>query len=73
MGISGIKPLVVSVRSKMKCAFHFACSLDDKKAPLRVLFYLVREGFEPSKASPTDLQSVPFGRSGTSPFCFLSW
>jgi hypothetical protein len=25
------------------------------------------EGFEPSKATPTDLQSVPFGRSGTSP------
>jgi hypothetical protein len=30
--------------------------------------YLVeRGGFEPPKASPTDLQSVPFGRSGTSP------
>ena len=26
-----------------------------------------RGGFEPPKASPTDLQSVPFGRSGTSP------
>ncbi len=26
-----------------------------------------REGFEPSKAEPTDLQSVPFGHSGTSP------
>ena len=28
-------------------------------------------GFEPPKASPTDLQSVPFGRSGTPPefFC----
>lgn len=25
------------------------------------------EGFEPSKASPTDLQSVPFGHSGTPP------
>ena len=24
-------------------------------------------GFEPPKASPTDLQSVPFGRSGTLP------
>lgn len=24
-------------------------------------------GFEPPKASPTDLQSVPFGRSGTPP------
>ena len=26
-----------------------------------------REGFEPSKAEPTDLQSVPFDHSGTSP------
>ena len=26
-----------------------------------------REGFEPSKAKPTDLQSAPFDRSGTSP------
>ena len=26
-----------------------------------------REGFEPSKAEPTDLQSGPFGHSGTSP------
>ena len=26
-----------------------------------------REGFEPSKASPTDLQSAPFDRSGISP------
>ena len=30
-----------------------------------------REGFEPSKASPADLQSAPFGHSGTSP-CFPS-
>ena len=26
-----------------------------------------REGFEPSKAEPADLQSAPFGRSGTDP------
>ena len=26
-----------------------------------------REGFEPSKAEPSDLQSDPFGHSGTSP------
>ena len=28
----------------------------------------MREGFEPSKASPSDLQSDRFGRSGTSPY-----
>ena len=27
----------------------------------------MRGGFEPPKASPADLQSAPFGRSGTSP------
>jgi hypothetical protein len=27
-------------------------------------------GFEPPKALPTDLQSVPFGHSGTPPFIF---
>ena len=26
------------------------------------------EGFEPSKAVPTDLQSAPFGHSGIHPF-----
>ena len=31
-------------------------------------FYLVgRDGFEPSKAVPADLQSAPFGHSGTYP------
>ena len=29
-----------------------------------------RDGFEPSKAEPTDLQSVPFSHSGTSPKIF---
>ena len=29
------------------------------------------EGFEPSKAVPTDLQSAPFGHSGIHPFCNL--
>ena len=33
------------------------------------LFYLVgRDGFEPSKAVPADLQSAPFGHSGTYPW-----
>ncbi len=29
---------------------------------------VVGGGFDPPKASPTDLQSVPFGRSGTPPY-----
>ena len=31
-------------------------------------FLMGREGFEPSKALPADLQSVPFGHSGICPF-----
>ena len=29
-----------------------------------------RDGFEPSKAEPSDLQSDPFSHSGTSPLRF---
>ena len=32
---------------------------------------VVGGGFEPPKASPTDLQSVPFGRSGTPPYAII--
>jgi hypothetical protein len=35
-----------------------------------LLRLVVGGGFEPPKASPTDLQSVPFGHSGTPP-CFI--
>jgi hypothetical protein len=31
-----------------------------------------RGGFEPPKALPTDLQSVPFDRSGTFPFTYIT-
>ena len=33
----------------------------------RIIRLVVGGGFEPPKASPTDLQSVPFDRSGTPP------
>ena len=32
-----------------------------------ILFMVVGDGFEPSKAELTDLQSVPFNHSGTPP------
>ncbi len=38
-----------------------------KKIKKTLYNILGREGFEPSKALPTDLQSAPFGHSGTSP------
>ncbi len=31
------------------------------------------EGFEPSKAEPSDLQSDPFDRSGTPPLAKTAW
>jgi hypothetical protein len=36
-------------------------------APLIRKIMVEGEGFEPSKAEPTDLQSAPFDRSGTPP------
>ncbi len=33
----------------------------------KIMRYLEGEGFEPSKAEPSDLQSDPFDRSGTPP------
>ena len=39
-----------------------------KKAHLAMCFFVVeRGGFEPPKSLTTDLQSAPFGHSGTSP------
>ncbi len=35
--------------------------------PLNYTRMVEGEGFEPSKAEPSDLQSDPFGRSGTPP------
>ena len=40
----------------------------NKKTPhLRCFLLVERDGFEPSKLIATDLQSAPFGHSGTSP------
>ena len=47
-----------------------ADALPTELFPLKVLPHLTMvegEGFEPSKAEPADLQSAPFGRSGTPP------
>ena len=45
-----------------------------KKGPCKMqsLFFLVEEGgFEPPKLEAADLQSVPFGHSGTPPYTEL--
>ena len=43
--------------------------LPDCSTP-RYLIKVDGEGFEPSKAVPADLQSVPFGHSGTHPYYY---
>ena len=41
--------------------------------PLKIAVFVVEEGgFEPPKSLTADLQSAPFGRSGTLPFVW-SW
>ena len=58
---------------QMKLCSSIVISLDltGKISYIRHLLRLVvGGGFEPPKASPTDLQSVPFGHSGTPP-CFI--
>ncbi len=41
----------------------------NKKRAAKITALLVGEGgFEPPKALPADLQSVPFGHSGTLPY-----
>ncbi len=40
---------------------------DTRRHISHIQLILEREGFEPSKAKPTDLQSAPFDHSGISP------
>ena len=49
--------------------FHFNVK---RPSPTEEKAELGREGFEPSKAEPTDLQSAPFDHSGISPLCGLN-
>ena len=43
-----------------------------KRRPKGVFFVVEEDGFEPSKSVTTDLQSAPFGRSGTPPYSVMS-
>ena len=50
-------------------------SVRNEKSQLSELAFLNMvegDGFEPSKAVPADLQSDPFGHSGTPPGCFYT-
>ena len=50
-------------------AMKLLCPKDMKKSERITFGFLVGEGgFEPPKLSAADLQSVPFGHSGTLPY-----
>ena len=50
-----------------------AARMHKKTNPDRIgLFVVGEDGFEPSKRNAADLQSVPFGHSGTPPYLILS-
>ncbi len=53
-------------------------NLDQKQKTSSVItdkrgFMVGEGGFEPPKALPADLQSVPFGHSGIPPYMIWSW
>lgn len=51
------------------CSLYFSTSTVNRNLLHPTFLRLVvGGGFEPPKASPTDLQSVPFGHSGTPPY-----
>ena len=56
----GIEPTSLAWKAKV-------IPIYDTRNSYSHVFLVEGEGFEPSKAEPTDLQSVPFGHSGTSP------
>ncbi len=65
------KATVVAVRLQRPAKSRLSNPSSDRKraTPDRVTRFLVEEdGFEPSKAKPADLQSVPFGHLGTPPY-----
>ena len=66
--------LRVSTGHSPRAAFRILCPPPPKKRhTFRCVSFLVGEdGFEPSKRYAADLQSVPFGHSGTPPYSILS-
>ncbi len=42
-----------------------------KKRPRKEVLWMGEDGFEPSKHEATDLQSAPFGHSGTPPHAYV--
>ena len=56
-----------------RCRFCSFLKLLSYRHTAEGVFFVVEEdGFEPSKSVTTDLQSAPFGRSGTPPYSVMS-
>ena len=56
-----------------RCRFcSFLKLLSYRHTPKGVFFVVEEDGVEPSKSVTTDLQSAPFGRSGTPPYSVMS-
>ena len=70
--------LILYIRQQILKSFFYKTFWKDKKPKpnkvVRFRFSLVdRGGFEPPKSKTSDLQSDPFGRSGTCPCGALRW
>ncbi len=60
-----IRGAVARLNRQSRPVVRFVRCLRDPATSMRKM--VEGGGFEPPKAEPTDLQSVPFGRSGTPP------
>ena len=72
-GFARLRPGHGRANSPLDCllgpAFRIRLRITKKLTPEGVSFFVVGEdGFEPSKRNAADLQSVPFGHSGTPPY-----
>ena len=62
-----LAPLLVR-ETGLEPVWYYHTHLKRARLPIPPLSHMVEEdGFEPSKSVTTDLQSAPFGRSGTPP------
>ena len=72
--VAGIEPASSAWKAEVLPLYH--TRFGSKPSPIPGIIHRLnmveRDGFEPSKAEPADLQSAPFDRSGTSPQPALS-
>lgn len=62
----GIEPTLSAWKAEV-LPLNYARTFINPKNLTLITCYMEGEGFEPSKAEPSDLQSDPFDRSGTPP------